>query len=258
MNSAIKRLSAVVRCALLCATIALSFVAVTHAADLRPAAAITAQIVNSTVRVKVETDIGSSYIVGYGSAFGVDLSAYGVDKHRYLLSAAHLVLSDDGSRLLNGNVKVELPNSSQKRWVRCRVLSVTRVYDLCLLECDEDVPVVSQLTPGKTNLGVGSPIMVVGCPLGVQPQVSTGVLTDKDPLVSDRGHKVWEAAAAFNHGNSGGPVFCADCGTVIGVAVAGVRAGGGGPMDMDPRIALFTPYYCVKHFLDVSISKMAR
>jgi hypothetical protein len=27
---------------------------------------------------------------------------------------------------------------------------------------------------------------------------------------------------------------------------------------MDPRIALFTPYYCVKHFLDVSIAKMAQ
>ena len=254
MKIAIARLAALIRCALVCAFFAVPYAA---AYESRPASVLKSEIVQSTVRVKVETDAGSTMIVGYGSAFGVDLSGYGVDKHRYLLSAAHLVLSDDGSRLLNGNVKVELPRMNHKAWVHCRVLSVTRVYDLCLLECDEDVPVVSQLTVGKT-LGVGAPIMVVGCPLGVQPQVSSGVLTDKDPLVSDRGHKVWEAAAAFNHGNSGGPVFCSDCGTVIGVAVAGVRAGGGGPLDMDPRIALFTPYYCVKHFLDVSIARMAR
>ncbi|MEI6234258.1 MAG: serine protease [Planctomycetota bacterium] len=253
MTTALARLAAVIRCAMVCAVVCASCAV---AGDTQ-----SKQIVNSTVRVKVETDAGSSTIVGYGSAFGVDLCTYGVKRNRYLLSAAHLVLSDDGSRLLNGNVKVELPATSQgspKKWVTCRVLSVTRVYDLCLLECDEEVPVVSKLTPGKDGLGVGTAVFVVGCPLGVPPQVSTGVLTDKDPHVSDRGHKVWEAAAAFNHGNSGGPVFSAAAGTVIGVAVAGVRAGGGGPLDMDPRVALFTPYYCVKHFLDVSIGKLAR
>ncbi len=253
MTRSIVRLAAVVRCAMLCAVLS--------APVAWSAAPSSTQMVNSTVRVKVETDSGSTTIVGYGSAFGVDLSGYGVERHRYLLSAAHLVLSDDGCRLLNGNVKVELPSNkqtNQKRWATCRVLSVTRVYDLCLLECDEDIPVVSKLTLEKSAPRVGSAILVVGCPLGVQPQVSSGTLTDKDPLVSDRGHKVWEAAAAFNHGNSGGPVFCADAGTVIGVAVAGVRAGGGGPLDMDPRVALFTPYYCVKHFLDVSIAKMAQ
>lgn len=253
MINAIVRFATVVRCALFSAVV---LGAIAAASDGQTSPSTPAQVVNSTVRVKVETDAGRSMIVGYGSAFGVDLSAYGVERPRYLLSAAHLVLSDDGSHLLNGKVKVELPHNNQKIWVQCRVLSVTRVYDLCLLECDEDVPVVSKLALNK--VGVGSTVHVVGCPLGVQPQVSSGVLTDKDPLVSDRGHKVWEAAAAFNHGNSGGPVFCADCGTVIGVAVAGVRAGGGGPMDMDPRIALFTPYYCVKNFLDVSIAKMAR
>ena len=197
MTIAFARLAAVVRCAVVCAVICAPFAGTAWSSDLRPAAAaaLTSQVVNSTVRVKVETDAGNSLVVGYGSAFGVDLSAYGVDRHRYLLSAAHLVLSDDGSRLLNGKVKVELPHDNKKVWVRCRVLSVTRVYDLCLLECDEDVPVVSKLTPGKSGLGVGSQIFVVGCPLGVQPQVSSGVLTDKDPMVSDRGHKVWEAAA---------------------------------------------------------------
>ncbi len=248
------RLAAAFRCAVLCAI----FWAPFAAAESTSAAQVPAKVLDSTLRVKVETDAGATMVVGYGSAFGVDLSAYGVNSSRYLLSAAHLVLSDDGRQLLNGNIKVELPKNNHKTWVHCKVLTVTRLYDLCLLECDEDVPVVSKLTPGKPGIGVGAPVLVVGCPLGVSPQVSSGYLTDKDPLVSDRGHKVWEAAAAFNHGNSGGPVFCAECGTVIGVAVAGVRAGGGGPTDMDPRIALFTPYYCVKQFLDVSIAKMAR
>ncbi|HLX61177.1 MAG TPA: serine protease [Planctomycetota bacterium] len=215
-------------------------------------------LVDSTVRIKVETETGNSIVSGYGSAFGVDLSPYGITAPRYLLSAAHLVLSDDGHRLLNGRIKVELPRNGRKVWAHCHVLTVTRFYDLCLLECDEDLPVVSKLACAKPGLHIGERIAVVGCPLGVQPQVSSGYLSNKDPLVSDRGHRVWEASAAFNHGNSGGPVFNADQGTLIGVAVAGVRATGGGPQDMDPSVALFTPYYCVKHFLDVSLEKIAK
>lgn len=216
------------------------------------------EIKDSTVRVKVETRVGSQMVAGRGSAFGVDLSNYGLVQPRYLLTAAHMVLAEDGSGLINGRVSVELGTARNKRWIPCRILSVTRTYDLCLLECDEDVPVISQLTPGKRSIKVGERLLVVGCPLGVPPQVSTGYLRNKDPLVSERYHRVWEANAAFNHGNSGGPVFCASCGTVVGVAVAGVRAGGGGPQDMDPGVALFTPYYCVKNFLDVSIEKMTK
>jgi S1-C subfamily serine protease len=213
---------------------------------------------NSTVRIRVETDQGGSFSVGNGSAFGVDLSAYGLPEQRYLLTAAHLVLSEDGERLLNGKIRVELPGLSRNTWVPCHVLAVTKVYDLCLLKCAADVPVISKLPAGNAGVPVGAKLLVVGCPLGVPPQVSTGTLADKEPLVSERYRRVWEANAAFNHGNSGGPVFSAEAGTVVGVAVAGVRAGGGGPQDMDPRIALFTPYYCVKHFLDVSIVRMAR
>lgn len=224
------------------------------AADVR----VPAQVVDSTVRIKVETQTAGSIICGYGSAFGVDLSAYGINRPRYLLSAAHLVMSDDGRRLLNGPIKVELPRGDRKGWARCRVLTVTRFYDLCLLECDEDIPVINKLTPSKPGIHIGAPIVVVGCPLGVPPQVSSGFLSNKDPLVSDRGHRVWEASAAFNHGNSGGPVFGADHQSVIGVAVAGVRQRGGGPQDMDPGVALFTPYYCVKHFLDVSMEKIVK
>ena len=224
------------------------------AADVR----IPAQVVDSTVRIKVETESGGSIICGYGSAFGVDLSAYGITRPRYLLSAAHLVLSEDGRHLLQSPVKVELPHGSRKAWVRCRVLTVTRYYDLCLLECDEDIPVINKLAPTNPGLHIGAPIAVVGCPLGVPPQVSNGFLSNKDPLVSDRGHRVWEASAAFNHGNSGGPVFGVDHRAVIGVAVAGVRVRGGGTQDMDPGVALFTPYYCVKHFLDVSMEKIVK
>ena len=197
------------------------------------------------------------YSVGHGSAFGVDLSPYGLRESRYILTAAHLVLSEDGGRLLNGRIRVELPRDGYKAWASCKVLAVTRVYDLALLECEADVPVLSKLPSNKPGVTIGTRLLVVGCPLGVPPQVSAGILSDKEPLVNNRYRQVWEANAAFNHGNSGGPVFSADDGTIMGVAVAGVRAGGGGPQDMDPRIALFTPYYCVKHFLDVSIAKMA-
>ena len=243
--------------ALLCALVCIFISARARGSETHSSSQVPQGIIDSTVRIKVEQDAGTHLLAGHGSAFGVDLSSYGLLKSRYLLTAAHMVLSEDGSSLIHGSISVELGQQLARRWVPCKILSVTRVYDLCLLECDEDVPVLSKLTPGKPGLDVGAPLLVVGCPLGVPPQVSAGFLRDKDPHVNDRSHKVWEATAAFNHGNSGGPVFCAACGTVVGVAIAGVRVGGGGPQDMDPGIALFTPYYCIKHFLDVSIERMA-
>ena len=238
-------------CAVVCFFLALQ---TARAFETKGITQVPRDIQDSTVRIRVDTDVGRHVVSGHGSAFGVDLSGYGLQRPRYLLTAAHMVLAEDGSGLINGRIKVELGRMSTKRWVNCRILSVTRVYDLCLLECDEDIPVISRLASGKVN--IGEPLLVVGCPLGVPPQVSAGYLRNKDPLVNERYHRVWEAIAAFNHGNSGGPVFCASHGTIVGVAVAGVRVGGGGPQDMDPGIALFTPYYCVKHFLDVSIEKM--
>jgi S1-C subfamily serine protease len=103
---------------------------------------------------------------------------------------------------------------------------------------------VCKLSADDAGVDVDSAVIVVGCPSGVPPQASYGWLTDKDPHVKG---VMWEAAANFYHGNSGGPVFDAVQGKVIGVAVAGIPDAKG---EMNRKVALFSPYFEVKKFLD--------
>lgn len=209
------------------------------------------KIAQSTVRLKLETEEGQYITTGWGAAFGVDLSSFGARDPRYLLSAAHLVLKKDGKGLAAGELKVEVPQNGKKVWTSCRVVAVDRKNDLCLLRCDVDVPVISRLA-ARESQKVGETVMIVGCPAGVPPCVSIGKISDKQPNVDGR---LWEAAAKFYHGNSGGPVFDPRQGTVIGVAVAGVSNGQG---DMFRDKALFLPTDEIKNFLEKTVKPLLR
>ena len=197
----------------------------------------------STLRLRLRTPDGDAYVNGWGSAVAVDLSDYGVARPRYLLSAAHLVLNKNGKRLANGELSVEVPSLAGKQWQRCKVVAVDNKADLCLLECAIDLPVLSRLGDGKNN--VGDQLLIIGCPAGVEPTVSRGKLVDKQPNVEG---ELWEAAAKFYHGNSGGPVFDAQSCRITGIAVAGIKADHG---DMDRNRALFCHIAVVRRFLNM-------
>jgi S1-C subfamily serine protease len=228
---------------LLCAlTLAISLHAVEQTAQ--------PQVPESSVyRLRLRTADGEYMVTGFGTAFGIDLNSYGIGDSKYLLSAAHLVLAKTGSGLAKGDLEIELPNGAQKVWTRCEVVSADKKRDLCLLKCTSALPGLCKLQ--NKGIHVGEKVMIVGCPEGVQPRVSMGRLTDKTPNV---GGELWEAAAKFYHGNSGGPVFDPKAGTVLGVAVAGVSNGHG---DMDRNVALFSPYYEVGKFLDNALKSLA-
>jgi S1-C subfamily serine protease len=206
------------------------------------------KMAQSCVRLRLRTEDREFVTTGFGAAFGIDLAGYGLKGSRHLLSAAHLILNKTGD-MAAGDLAVELPALKSSRWSQCKVVAYDKERDLCLLECEADIPVISQLNTDDHAVEVDSAVMLVGCPSGAPPRVSYGWLTDKEPNVKGR---LWEASASFYHGNSGGPVFDAIKGKVIGVAVAGVNNGSG---DMDRNIALFAPYFEVKTFLDKALKK---
>ena len=207
----------------------------------------TADSIKSTVRLRTITEDAEFVTTGYGSAFGIDLNAYGLSSRRYMLSAAHVVMRDDGLGLKQGEFRVEV-GGELKNWVKCRVVSIDKRNDLCLLECDADLPALAQFGDGKEALG--TELLVVGCPAGVPVKVSRGTLTTRKPNVDGR---LWQAAASFYHGNSGGPVFNAQTGGLMGVAVAGIPGPDGG---MNRNIALFAPVDVVRKFVKKAVSKM--
>jgi len=216
------------------------------AGTLNPIPAMTRsthEIAKSTFRLRLQTIEGDYVNSGWGTAFGVDLNSYGVSDSRYLLTAAHLVLSKTGIGLADGKLELELTSGNSKGWTACRVVAIDKLNDLCLLQCTKTLPCLAKLSKSESQK-VGESVMIVGCPSGVPPKVSLGKLTDKHPNVDGR---LWEAAAQFYHGNSGGPVFDPRSRSVIGVAVAGVSDGLG---DMSREVALFYPIGEVRRFIE--------
>jgi S1-C subfamily serine protease len=205
---------------------------------------VSEQALQTALRFERRRDEGDYISIGHGTAFGIDLARYGIPSHRYMLSAAHLVLKDGQLSYYDLRVEVGKPNS----WAKCRLVAIDKAHDICLLECDRELDSLSKLSDADQK--VGSKVLIAGSPLGVPICLSPGRLTNKEPNVE---RQVWQAEAKFNHGNSGGPVFEADTGKLIGVAVAGMQDPTG---DMKENIALFTPAKLIKTFLYETVADM--
>lgn len=185
-----------------------------------------------TFRLRYERTEGPATITGHGTAFAVDLSGYGRNGVKWLLTAAHNVL-DDGKPLKT--LKVEFG----KDWIPCRASSWDADLDICLLESETD-------PPGRMTLGEGDPkegdgIAMIGSPKGKPLKEFKGTVTRQ----FERGNAKSSARIPFEHGDSGGPILDSR-GRVVGIAVAGVPKEG----DLDKNIGLFVPLSAILAFLD--------
>src|SRR5690242_13901948 len=80
---------------------------------------VSEKALHAAVRFERWCDEGDYYSIGHGTAFGIDLTSYGIQSHRYMLSAAHLVFRNGEMR---GDLRVELGKA--KSWAKCRVVAV--------------------------------------------------------------------------------------------------------------------------------------
>lgn len=180
-----------------------------------------------------------------GSAFGIDLSEYGLPEKRYLVTAAHVALQQGGKP--SDIFEIQIRTDTVKEWVRCKLLVADKDRDLAVLEAEKDLPVIFKLADDED---VGAPVIVAGCPVGTTPSAAMGFLTSKDPEIRDQQVKcaVWQASAPFYSGNSGGPVLDAETHKVVAVLVAGLRTADGG--GMVPNLALCIPCTEIRKLLD--------
>jgi LysM repeat protein len=202
-------------------------------------------LLESVTRIRYERLEGKDLVVGHGTAFGINLEAFNQPGRRYLLSAAHNVLDRAGKPY--PTLKIEIPiQGGRTVGSHCRVISADNDLDLCLLECDEDLPAVVALAPADEP--VKAPVILAGSPRGIPVQLFDGTLVRRFHEGSVRSL----AELEFDHGCSGGPVFSARTGKVIGVAVAGIPKGD----DMDHTKGLFVPASAIESFI-APLSKVA-
>jgi hypothetical protein len=195
-------------------------------------------LLQGTVRIRYERMDRGTTISGHGTAFGVELSQYGLTGRRFLLSAAHNVL--DEKKHPYNNLKVELRDGNRVYWTACRPVAWDEYLDLCLLECGEDLRQLLRLD--ENDSAVGCRIALAGSPRDTPVAIFNGIVTQR----FERGTARSEARVTFDHGDSGGPVVSRLTGKVAGVAVAGLPKDG----DLDHNIGLFVPVAAVCTFLE--------
>jgi len=194
-------------------------------------------MLRSAVRIRYERIDNGAIITGHGTAFGVDLSAWGHPGKRYMLSAAHNVLDD--SKKAYGTLKIEINEGTRTYWSQCKVLLVDAELDLCLIESGDDLPALTDLA--QTDVMPGDSVVHAGSPRGIPIALYDGVM--RRPYHQGTVRSVVELP--FDHGCSGGPLFSAKSGKAIGVAVAGIPKDG----DLDHTKGLFVPVHAIECFL---------
>jgi len=119
-----------------------------------------------------------------------------------ILTAAHVVEGED-------HLVVEFAN---EEWVPARVVSISAVADVALLQCDR---VPKGATPAKLGdsdkAETGDDIFIVGAPYGLSYTLTVGRISARRPDKSRSGLmssvEFLQTDATVNPGNSGSPVF---------------------------------------------------
>jgi nucleoid-associated protein YgaU len=138
-------------------------------------------------------------------------------------------------------LKIEIRYADgREMWTPVRAVVWDDQLDLCIIESSADLPSLTQLS--ETDLNVGSSVLLVGSPRGVPIAQFEGSVTSRFYNATVR----TATRIPFDHGDSGGPFFCARTRKVVGVAVAGVPKDG----DLDHNIGLFVPMAGVASFLE--------
>jgi len=203
-------------------------------------------LVNCALRIQYERMEGGSLITGHGTAFGVDLSPYGLSSRRLMLSAAHNVLDERNQPYTT--LKIEIKEGSREYWSRCRVVASDPKMDICLVEAGDDLPLLATLD--GSDVQAGARVVLAGSPRGIPVATYDGEIIRR----FEEGTIRTSARVQFDHGDSGGPFFNSTNLKVVGVAVAGVPKNG----DLDHNIGLFVPLAGIDAFLVASLPSARR
>lgn len=191
------------------------------------------EVLDSTIRFKYERTENKALITGHGTAFGVDLSNWGLKGKHYLLSATHNILDNQGKVYEDSWVEVD------KDWLRCTVVKYDKDLDICILKVKVELSSVLQLD--EDDISPKEKLVIAGSATGNPVKLFYGTLLKK----FRKGSIQSCAKIEFNHGDSGSPVVNAKTSKVIGIMTAGIPKKG----DLNPEYGLYVPVTAIRDFL---------
>jgi len=178
-------------------------------ADWNPYQRLYDDLLSPTVRINTKEGIGSGVVININTPL-TPLNRGDC----YVLTAAHVVEN-------NSAVSVTFYSyANNKQSILCElsasVVMTDTAKDLALLSIHHSLLIThnysARLAPKDYTPFVFSPVVTVGCSLGLPPRPSEGIIT-----VVTEDH--WEVSSPILPGNSGGPVFDSNTHEVIGIVV---------------------------------------
>ena len=203
-----------------------------------------------TVQLRGKGTVGSGVIV-----FSGEVGAGGAARRAtYVLTAYHVVMEVtspeqrdriDHVRIMGADDRLE-----DARYA-ARVIAHDRCRDIALLELEIDrvIPhVAAFVSPQDVDIiEIFEPAYAVGCPLGNLPLPTAGEISTKHKVVGEQ--TFWMLNAPTFFGNSGGGIFRAQDGRLIGVSSMVYTYGRSNPVVV-PHLGLFVPADTIFRWLD--------
>jgi S1-C subfamily serine protease len=162
-------------------------------------------VIDSTITIRTPFGFGSGVVVS---------------KH-FILSAAHLLATPPWEND-EAVVEVEIRHHELQVnvWTRATIAKVDKESDLLLLFVPIELPHAISTIATNDMMNAGDKLYVVGYPYGASaPNCSDGRLTAKFNNHNEDAPFLWHCSAPAFPGNSGGPVFLAKTGELIGILV---------------------------------------
>ena len=158
-------------------------------------------------------------------------------------SGSGVIISADGLILTNNHVvsgasdiEVTLQDGRQ---LKARLLGLDPSTDVAVLKGESSTPLPAAVIGSSESLPIGSWLMAVGNPYGLEETVTVGILSGKGREIGVGIYDDFlQTDAAINPGNSGGGLFNSE-GQLVGIntAVAGQGIGFAIPIEMAQRVA---------------------
>lgn len=160
-------------------------------------------------------------------------AGYAVDK-RIIHTAGHLFDKDT----VTITVKVRLDQHRGEKDVSAKLIAVDHTLDIATIETDEDLPAFAS-EDFNNQYVTGDAVVIVGNPSNVGIVATVGYWGSHIKGIEGYWPEVVLSGASTWHGNSGGPVFDAKSGKVVGILVGGTQA---------PNVSLIVPLSACKKF----------
>jgi serine protease Do len=176
------------------------------------------KMVRGTVTIWVNRGIKLERGVGFPDR--VIGSGFFIDPRGYLLTNYHVIASEVDPKYEGYSRLYIRPSDKVEEKIPAKVIGYDRIFDLALVKAEVTPQYVFSFE-GDPELKVGSPVLAIGSPAGLENSVTSGIISAVGRRFLQMGDAV-QVDAPVNPGNSGGPLLNSQ-GQLVGVVFAGLE-----------------------------------